>query len=289
MPTDFLAEIVARKRAEVARRAQWERWLQRMERAYESVLAPSSVPLQMPSQMVSSTGGGAGAAVAAPDALRRSAGQLPHVIAEVKFRSPSKGLLHERAVGEAVRVARAYEQGGASAISVLADRRGFDGSVLDVRRVASAVTRPVLFKEFVLDEVQVRFAKLAGASWVLLIVRALDPRELVSLVQACTTRGLQPVVEAADDAELDRALDCGATIVGVNARDLRNFTVRPRDALGLVDRIPSSNVAVYMSGIHSREDFWRLRDHRADAVLVGESLMRAPRPDEVLQAWLHAT
>lgn len=219
-----------------------------------------------------------------PEVLRRAA--LPRVIAEVKFASPSAGAIRPWAPGAAIGIARGYEAGGAAAVSVLADFPGFGGSPLRVRRVARAVSVPVLFKEFVLHERQVALAAACGARLVLLLVRALERARLEELVACCTERGLRPVVEAADLAEMDVALATGAAIVGINARDLRTFQVDPTLAQRALERVPAERVAVYMSGVRSREDLRRVADGRADAVLVGEGLMRARDPQEALAAWL---
>ena len=222
-----------------------------------------------------------------PDALRRQGG-APRVIAEVKFRSPSAGPIRPRSAGEGVRVALGYARGGAAAVSVLADGPGFGGCPLEVRRVARAVSVPVLFKEFVLDEVQLDLAVHAGASMALLLVRAVEAPRLNELVEACRHRGLEPVVEAADEGELETALASEASIVGVNARDLRTFAVDPARAARLIESIPPERVAVYMSGVRTDDDLRRVRDGRADAALVGEGLMRAPDPGDRLKSWLEA-
>ncbi|HJL03366.1 MAG TPA: indole-3-glycerol-phosphate synthase [Polyangiaceae bacterium LLY-WYZ-15_(1-7)] len=219
-------------------------------------------------------------------ALRRPEGAPPRVIAEVKFRSPSAGAIRPWAPGEGVRVARAYEEGGAAAVSVLADGPGFGGSPLQVRRVAEAVSVPVLFKGFVIDPVQLELASRVGASMVLLLVRALEVRTLQALVREARRLGLEPVVEAANERELDVALATGARIVGVNARDLRTFRVDPEAARRCLERTPAGRVAVFMSGVRSGDDLARVAEGRADAVLVGEGLMREPAPAETLASWL---
>ncbi|MFW5925121.1 MAG: indole-3-glycerol phosphate synthase TrpC [Myxococcota bacterium] len=261
----YLEAILARKRVEVRRRASHGRVL----RALGSRVADDPERRRR--------------AVAA---LRRGPGQLPRVIAEVKFRSPSAGPIRPHQPGDGPRIARAYVRGGAAAVSVLADGPGFGGSVLEVRRVAGTVEVPVLFKEFVLDPVQVPFARAAGASLVLLLVRALEDDRLHELVAAVRSAGMEPVVEAADAAEVDRALATEATVVGVNARDLRTFQVDAAEAARCLARVPDDRVAVYMSGIRGRADLMRLKDGRADAVLVGEGLMRAENPEETLGHWL---
>ena len=213
---------------------------------------------------------------AALAALRRAQGV--RVIAEVKFRSPSAGELRAWRAGEGVAIARGYVEGGASAISVLCDRRGFGGSVLEARRVARAVGVPVLFKEFVLDPLQIDLARAAGASMVLLLVRALEGETLRALVERCRERGLEPLVEAASEAEVERALETSARVIGVNARDLSSFEVDAGLAGRAIQKIPPSRVAVYMSGVSSREELERVADGRADAVLIGSGLMRADDP-----------
>jgi indole-3-glycerol phosphate synthase len=261
---DYLRHIIARKEVEVHRRRAHQRWLDAMLSG-----APEA------------------RGAVAVERLRRD-GNLPRVIAEVKFRSPSAGAIHPRAPGEVARVARAYQSGGAAAVSVLADGPGFAGSVLDVRRASRAVSVPVLFKEFVIDPVQVRFARAAGAALVLLLVRVLDDVRLRALIATVRREGMEPVVEAADASEVERALRTEATVVGVNARDLRTFRVDTAEAARCLARVPQDRVAVFMSGIRSGDDVaWAART-RADALLVGEGLMRAQDPAATLRGWLGA-
>jgi len=262
---DYLAEIVERKRREIAARRRYLAPL-------DEVLNP--IPFD------------ADRGERAFTKLKRNGAALPRVIAELKYRSPSAGELRVRTPGDGARVVRGYEQGGAAAVSVLADGPGFGGSVLDVRRAAEAVSIPVLFKEFVLDEIQVRWARAVGASLVLLIVRTLDDRGLVSLIDATWRAGLEPVVEATDQEEVRRAVTAGARIVGVNARDLRTFAVDMAAAAQAAESIPVDRVAVLMSGMRSPEDLDRAAAGRTDAVLVGEGFMRAPDPGAQLAAWL---
>jgi indole-3-glycerol phosphate synthase len=222
-------------------------------------------------------------------ALRRPLGEPLRVIAEVKRASPSAGMIRERRIGDAVHIARAYETAGAAAVSVLADGPGFAGSPLDVRRVAAAVQCPVLFKEFVVDPIQVTLARALGASLVLLLVRARRDDELVELVERVVAAEMAPVVEAADASELGRALATRAPIVGVNARDLHTFRVDPAEARRLVQTIPRGRVAVFMSGVREPADLRMLGSGRADAVLVGEALMRADDPGARLRSLLEGT
>ena len=253
--TDYLSVILERKRRENARR-----------RRHAASMAPvTRVP--EPERSVRGI-----------EALRRGPNAPPAVMAEVKFRSPSAGEIRPSSQGEGVRIAQGYEQGGASVISVLADGPGFGGSPLLVRRIARAVGVPVLYKGFVLDSVQVELAFDVGASLVLLLVRALPDAELRSLITQIRSLGMEPVVEAANAEEVDRAVAAGSTIIGVNARDLRTFRVDKAAARACVARIPQSCVAVFMSGVRSEEDFREVAAGRADAVLIGEGLMRAEDP-----------
>jgi len=262
---DYLGPILARKRVEVVRRLAHAR-LASTSRALPPFLDR------------------AGAAVAR---LRRAGSQLPRVIAEIKLRSPSAGTIRVRAPGELTAVAQQYEAAGAAAVSVLCDGRGFGGSPLDLRRIRGAVGVPLLFKEFVLDPIQVGLARTIGADMVLLIVRALPERALCRLCDEVLAHGMAPVVEAADETELEVALRTSATIIGLNARDLRTFRVDPERAKRAIERIPSERVAVHMSGITSGDALAELSNSRADAVLVGEALMRAPSPGERLEQWLN--
>ena len=208
------------------------------------------------------------------------------VIAEVKFSSPSAGVIRARRQGEAVRIAEGYVGAGATAVSVLCDRQGFSGSPLELRRVAAAIAPvPVLFKEFVLDPIQIELAVQCGASMILLLVNIVDQPTLEALVDGCLDRGLEPVVEAATDAELERALDTRARVIGVNARDLTTFRMDRRRAARLVEKIPRTHVGVYMSGVTTGQDLRALSFGRADAALVGSALMREADPGGTLSDW----
>jgi indole-3-glycerol phosphate synthase len=211
-------------------------------------------------------------------ALRRAGAPLPRVIAELKRASPSEGLIRAWRAGEGRHIARRYVEVGAAAVSVLCDRVGFGGSVLELRRVAREVRVPVLFKEFVLDPIQVDLARAAGASMVLLLVRALSERDLGALVAACYERGLEPVVEAVDEEEVRRALNTQARVVGVNARDLATFRIDVGRAEKAIEKIPETRIAVYMSGVSSPDELMRVARGRADAVLIGTALMRSEDP-----------
>jgi indole-3-glycerol phosphate synthase len=228
------------------------------------------------------------AAAARPDAsgfearLRRPDGL--NVIAECKRRSPSKGIL--RADYDPVSIARAYERAGAAAVSVLTEPTFFDGSLDDLARVCEAVTIPVLRKDFIVDEYQLLEARAAGASAVLLIVAALGGRSLVRLLGAATSLGLATLVEVHELAELDGALEAGARIIGVNARNLRTLEVSADAVLALADALPDGVVAVAESGIRSAGDLVTLRSAGYDAFLVGERLVTCDNPGAALEELL---
>jgi indole-3-glycerol phosphate synthase len=209
-------------------------------------------------------------------ALRPRAGERVRVIAEVKRASPSRGVLV--ATLDPVGLARLYERAGAAAVSVLTDERYFHGRLDDLVAVRAEVHRPVLRKDFVVDEYQLWEARAAGADAVLLIVAALDRTALRELFHAAKGAGLATLVEVHTGPELDTALDLGATLVGVNNRDLQTLETRLETSLGLLPRIPDGVVAVSESGLASREDVERVVQAGAHAVLVGEALVRAPDP-----------
>jgi indole-3-glycerol phosphate synthase len=215
-------------------------------------------------------------------ALRRVDGRLA-VVAEIKRRSPSKGDLAPN-LDPAVS-AKAYESGGAAALSVLTDRIFFGGSVEDLQRARAVVEIPVLRKDFTIDETQVYETPVMGADAVLLIVAALaDDGLLASLRAVADELGLASLVEVHDEAELDRALAAGATVVGVNARDLGTFDEDLGVSERLAARIPSAVTAVAESAIRTPDDARRMADAGYDAVLVGEALARSDDPVALVQA-----
>src|SRR5690348_14577623 len=194
-------------------------------------------------------------AAAAPEPRRFApalAGPTIGVISEVKRRSPSAGAIREDL--DPVAHARAYEQGGAVAISVLTDERHFGGTLDDLSQVARSVSVPVLRKDFILDELQLYEARAAGASAALLIVRALDGTRLAALASGARRLGLAVLVEVHDDAELAAALAVEPTAIGVNSRDLATFAVDLALAERLVARIPAGVPVVAESGIETRAD-----------------------------------
>jgi indole-3-glycerol phosphate synthase len=198
------------------------------------------------------------------------------VIAEVKRSSPSKGAL--AAIADPASLAADYEAGGASAISVLTEAHRFGGSLADLDSVRARVDIPVLRKDFVVSSYQLWEARAPGADLILLIVAALEQNALVSLVERAESIGLTPLVEAHDRDEVERALDAGARIIGVNARDLRTLKV-DRDVFpALAEVIPDTVVRVAESGVRGPHDLIAYANAGADAVLVGESLVTGRDP-----------
>jgi indole-3-glycerol phosphate synthase len=215
-------------------------------------------------------------------ALRRTDGRVG-VIAELKRRSPSKGELAPDLDPNAT--AKAYEAGGASALSVLTDRPYFGGAVADVDTARDATMLPVLRKDFTIDEVQVYETRAIGADAILLIVAALpDQSVLKDLHALAVDLGLAVLVEAHDESEIERALDSGAGIVGVNNRDLATFREDLGIGSGLVSKIPASVVAIGESAIRSARDAERMAEAGFDAVLVGEALVRSDDPTALVRA-----
>ncbi len=206
-------------------------------------------------------------------ALRRP--QLA-VIAEMKQRTPSMGVLTEDY--RPADLAHAYSDGGAAAISVLTHMAGFGGRIDHVRAVRAATDLPIMRKDFVTDPYEVAETRAAGADAVLLIVAALQPSQLGDLLAVAKSRGLAAVVEVHDETQTYAALQAGATLIGVNHRNLRDFSVD----LSLTERlrklVPKEAILISESGIHGAGDARRMREAGADAILVGELLMRAVDP-----------
>jgi indole-3-glycerol phosphate synthase len=255
----ILGEIVARARARVHE--------QRKELPLDRILSMAPTP---------GARRGFKAALERPDRI--------NVIAEFKRRSPSRGVI--RADLHHVRVAQAYEVGGAAALSVLTEEEFFGGRLDDLQEARSATLLPTLRKDFLVDPYQVWESWIAGTDAVLLIVAALSDAELRALLMTAGQAVIEALVEVHDLDELKRALDVGARIVGVNNRDLRSLAVRLETSLELASHIPDDVVAVSESGIRTAEDVRRLRDAGYDAFLIGEHLMQAPDPGAALESLL---
>lgn len=213
-----------------------------------------------------------------------AAGRPIRLIAEVKKASPSRGVLREQF--DPVAIARIYERHGASCLSVLTDEKFFQGSLDYLRRVREAVNIPVLRKDFILDPYQLLEARVAGADAVLLIAECLDDCRLRSLHQRAIELGMTPLVELYEPENLTRVFDAGATLIGVNNRDLKSFQVDLQHTIRMRARVPDECVLVGESGIRTREDVLQLEAAGVDAMLIGETFMVAPdigaKVDELL-------
>jgi indole-3-glycerol phosphate synthase len=196
------------------------------------------------------------------------------IIAEVKRASPSAGLLREDF--NHTEIARIYEQNGAACISVLTDDPSFQGRLHYIDEIRNTVSPPLLRKDFILDRYQLLEARLAGADAVLLIAEILDNEALPRLLRQAEELRLQALVEFYDRAHLPRVLDSGARLIGINNRDLRTFQTHLEHTLDVLAEVPSDVCLVSESGIRSRGDIERLETAGVRAVLVGETLMRAP-------------
>jgi len=216
------------------------------------------------------------------EALRRPAGAPVRVLAEIKRASPSAGAI--RVDADPAEIAAEYEAGGAAAISVLTDKQFFDGDLSFLARCRDRVALPLLRKDFVVDGYQIAEARAAGADAVLLIVAALSEPELHELLATAAAYGLDALVEVHDSQEADVAVAAGATLIGVNHRDLRTFTMDMSLTGAIAPRVPAGTILVGESGIRTHADLVELGDAGAHAVLVGESLMRATSPGEALRA-----
>jgi indole-3-glycerol phosphate synthase len=271
-PPTVLARILQSTRAEVEQRKQ------RCPHAdLEALLQASASPNGDGSEQQLAAG--------APRGLRAALTQPGiGVIAEFKRRSPSAGTL--RAEPDLNAIVDAYVRGGATALSVLTEQPNFGGSLADLRAARERCELPLLRKDFIVDDYQLLEARLAGVDAVLLIVAALADEELGQLHEKARELRLDVLVEVHDRAELDRALAIGAELIGVNNRDLRDFSVDVARTHALRGAIPAGVAVVSESGIASAAQLRELASDGVDAVLVGESLMRAADPAQALRALL---
>jgi indole-3-glycerol phosphate synthase len=254
-----LDRILAETRAEVERRKR--------EQPHQAGPAPGSGPVAGERRF--------------RDALQ---GRAVSVIAEFKRRSPSAGALREKP--DLAEIVSAYQRGGAVALSILTEGPNFEGALEDLRAARAVSDLPLLRKDFVLDAYQLHEAIAAGADAVLLIVAALSARELESLHREAQAIGLDVLVEVHDREEWLRALALGADIVGINNRDLRDFSVDLARTEALMQDVPTGVTVVSESGIAGAEQVQRLREFGVHAVLVGESLMRSGDPAAAVRALL---
>jgi indole-3-glycerol phosphate synthase len=209
------------------------------------------------------------------------------VIAEIKKASPSKKIIREDF--HPLEIAREYVGGGASALSVLTDKKYFQGDVRFIKDIRSSVSIPILRKDFIIDSYQLTEAKAFGADAVLLIVAALKPERLRDLFHEAAALGLECLVEVHTIRELNILNYIPARMIGINNRNLSNFTVDLSTTIRVAARIPNDITVVSESGITNRADIDRLKAHGIHAVLVGESFMRAEHPGEALRMLLHSS
>jgi len=212
-------------------------------------------------------------------AIESNAG--PAVIAELKKASPSRGLI--RADFDVEKLARELESAGATALSVLTDEQFFQGSLGNLRRASAGTRLPCLRKDFIVDEFQLLEARASCADAVLLIVAALSQADLISLASRAHHYALDVLCEVHDESELQRALEAGFDLIGVNNRDLRTFKVDIQTAITLAGSMPKNAIRVAESGIHTGVDIAQLRAAGYQAFLIGESLMKAESPGDALR------
>lgn len=255
---DILRKILCRKREEVAQRS-------------------AVLPLNELSQRAQAAAPVRGFARALRDSVE--AGQSA-VIAEIKKASPSKGVLRENF--DPAAIARSYQAGGASCLSVLTDVDFFQGADEYLQQARAACALPVLRKDFVLDPYQVYEARALGADCILLIVAVLEDEMLMELLQLAGHLGMDALVEVHDATEMERALATPASLIGVNNRNLRTFETSLETTIELLPAFPLDRLLVTESGIHSRDDVQLMRNNGVHAFLVGEAFMRADNPGERL-------
>ncbi|MEO5766518.1 MAG: indole-3-glycerol phosphate synthase TrpC [Casimicrobiaceae bacterium] len=206
----------------------------------------------------------------------------PAVIAEIKRASPSKGVLRE--VFDPAAIAASYERAGAACLSVLTDKPFFQGAPEHLVEARLACYLPALRKEFIIDEYQVAESRALGADAILLIAAALDDARMAALEACAHDYRMDVLVEIHDEAELDRALKLATPLIGINNRNLRDFSVSLHTTLGLLSKVPAPRLVITESGIVAQRDVAQMRRHGVHAFLVGEAFMRAPDPGAALTA-----
>ena len=258
MPADFLARIIERKTAEVAA-------ARRARPVADLAEASAGHPARRPFI----------------EALSRPGPSGVNIIAEIKRASPSKGVI--RADLDPATQAAAYQRGGAAAVSVLTDGPGFSGSPDDLRAAREAVSLPVIRKDFIVSDYQLHETAAMGADAVLLIVRVLSGGQLADYLALAAELGLDALVEVHDEAELEPAAAAGATLVGINNRNLRSFETSLKTAATMAARLAPGQIPVAESGITSPADIAYLREAGIFNFLIGESLVRSPDPESFLR------
>ena len=208
------------------------------------------------------------------------------LIAEIKFASPSAGLIREKT--DPTAIGRIYEKAGAAAVSLLTDQKFFQGDLSQLPRLKRAVSLPVLRKDFIIDEVQVSEAKFYGADAILLIARILSRTQLKELISMCRELNIAPLTEIHDREDLEKAIAGGAEIIGINNRDLDSFRVDINTTFELAPEVPDDCILISESGITNKEDILSLKDSRIHAVLVGSALMKSEDLAETTAQFVNA-
>jgi len=211
---------------------------------------------------------------------KRTANDQSAVIAEIKKASPSKGILRENF--DPAAIAKSYQQHGAACLSVLTDKDFFQGGEDFLQQARNACSLPVIRKDFIIDPYQVLEARAINADCILLIVAALEDDRLQQLLDQAHELQMDVLMEVHDDAELERALESGARLIGINNRNLRTFETSLSTTIDMLDRIPDDRIVVTESGIHTAQDVQLMRDHNVNTFLVGEAFMKADDPGEKL-------
>ncbi len=259
---DILKKIILRKEQEIIERKQQASQGRLMEQALEALMTSPVRGFVKSMQQ------------------RLDANQAA-VIAEVKKASPSKGVIREDF--NPAEIAKSYEEGGASCLSVLTDIDFFQGADEYLKQARAACKLPVIRKDFIVDTYQVYEARAMGADCILLIVAVLSDEQIAKLYQLALDLKMDVLIEVHDEAELHRALPFGATLVGINNRNLRNFETSLNTTIDLLEQIPADRIVVTESGIHTTADVKLMRDHNVNAFLVGEAFMRADEPGAELK------
>ena len=208
------------------------------------------------------------------------------LIAEIKFASPSAGVIRKKS--DPLKIGRMYDEGGAAAISLLTDEKFFGGNLKNLTPLKKTVPLPILRKDFIIHEIQVQESLLFGADAILLIVRILSGQQLKDLLAAAGESGLAVLTEVHDTADLETAIDCGAEIIGINNRDLDTFEVDIKTTLEIAPLVPDNHVVVSESGIFTAEDIGLVKRCGVQAVLVGTSIMKSDNPADKVKELVRA-
>ena len=210
-----------------------------------------------------------------------SSKEIISIIAEIKFASPSAGTIRNKI--DPLKIGRTYEKAGASAISLITDKKYFKGDPNHLPRLKANVSLPILRKDFIIDESQVIESSLLGADAVLLIARILSNRKLKELLSISADLGMDSLTETHNEEDIQKAIECGAEIIGINNRDLDTFEVKTRTTLRLASHLPADVIVVSESGIETTSDIEILKRHSVHAALVGTSLMKSDNMEKKLK------